>query len=221
MATIETPSKPITPREPNTFGGDGSGFGGFGGGGWDRSGGWSVPAPAYRVGMWMGLAGIVLLFAAFTSAMVVRKGLSTDWVETNLPNILYLNTLVLIASSVALEISRRSLARGLGERFATWLYATMALGLAFVGGQLLAWRELAQRGVYLSTNPSSSFFYLLTAAHGLHLLGGIVALAYLAWKARDIARGLKKQTAVDVTAIYWHFMDGLWVYILILFSVRL
>jgi cytochrome c oxidase subunit 3 len=205
----------------DTFGSDGSGAGGFGGGDGGGAREWSVPAHAYHLGMWMALAGIVMLFAALTSAMVVRKGLADDWVETLLPHILYLNTLVLMASSVTFEISRWSLAKGLGERFAAWLYATVALGLAFVGGQLLAWRELAQRGVYLSTNPSSSFFYLLTAAHGLHLLGGIVALAYLAFKARDIARGVKKQTAVDVTAIYWHFMDGLWIYILILFSVRL
>lgn len=224
MPTVETPTKPGPPAGADTRGRGGSGFSGFGGpggDGWDRSGGWSVPAHAYRVGMWMALAGIVMLFAAFTSAMVVRKGLSTDWIHTNLPHILYLNTLVLLASSATFEISRWSLARGLGERFAAWLYATMALGVAFVAGQLMAWRELAQRGVYLSTNPSSSFFYLITAAHGLHLLGGIVALGYLAFKARDIARGVKKRTAVDVTALYWHFMDGLWVYLLILFSVRL
>lgn len=224
MPTVETPSKPEATSHVDTFGRDGAGFEGFGGSGgegWGESGGWSVPAHAYRTGMWMALAAIVMLFAAFTSALVVRKGLSNDWVATTLPHILYVNTLVLVASSVTLEISRRSLAAGLGHRFALWLYATVALGLGFVSGQLMAWRELARRGVYLSTNPSSSFFYLLTAAHGVHLLGGIVALGYLALKARSIALARKKRTGVDVTAIYWHFMDGLWIYILILFSVRL
>jgi cytochrome c oxidase subunit 3 len=106
-------------------------------------------------------------------------------------------------------------------QFAGWLYATLLLGLAFVGGQLIAWHSLEAHGVYLATNPSSSFFYLLTATHGVHLLGGIVALCYLAFRARRIAVTAKKRTAVDVTAIYWHFMDGLWIYVLALMMVRL
>jgi cytochrome c oxidase subunit III len=223
MPTVETPVKPEAPAGGETFGGNGSfmGFGGSGGQGRWGAGGWTVPAHTYQTGMWMALAGVVMLFAAFTSAMVVRKGLSNDWVRTTLPYILYVNTLMLIASSVTLELSRRALGSGRSGQFAVWLYTTVALGLAFVAGQFTAWRELAQRGVFLSTNPSSSFFYLLTGAHGLHLLGGIVALGYVAAKAPSIAAGRKKRTAVDVTAIYWHFMDGLWIYILILFSVRL
>jgi cytochrome c oxidase subunit 3 len=186
-----------------------------------EGGAWSVPAHTYQTGMLMALAGIVMLFAAITSSMVVRKGLADDWVRTTLPHILYLNTLVLIASSVTLEFSRQALSQGHGKRFAIWLYITVALGLGFLAGQLVAWRELAHRGVFLSTNPSGAFFYLLTGAHGLHLLGGIIALGYGATKAPSIAAGRKKRTAVDVAALYWHFMDGLWIYILILFLVRL
>ncbi len=171
--------------------------------------------------MWMALVAIVMLFAAFTSAMVVRKGGSSDWAAIALPQVLYFNTVILLASSVALEISRRALAAGMASRFKVWLYATSILGVAFIGGQLVAWRELASRGVYLSTNPSSSFFYLLTAAHGLHLLGGLIALFYLVWRAPQLAAGLKKRVAVDVTSLYWHFMDGLWIYLLILLTVRL
>ena len=181
---------------------------------------WSVPAHTYQTGMLMALAAIVMMFAAFTSAMVVRKGLADDWVGTTLPRILYLNTLVLVASSVTLELSRRALSKR-AKGFSLWLYATQALGLAFLAGQLTAWQELAERGVYLSSNPSSSFFYLLTGAHGLHLLGGLAALGYAAAKAPRIAAGLKKRTAVDVAALYWHFMDGLWIYLLMLFVVRL
>jgi cytochrome c oxidase subunit III len=220
MPTIEAPVKIETPSAGGSFGGEDI-FKGFGGDGRRGSGPWRVPSHTYQTGMWMGMAGIVMLFAAFTSAMVVRKGLSNDWTRTTLPSVLYFNTLVLLLSSVTLEFSRRSLTVGLGKRFTAWLYATVALGLVFVAGQFLAWRELAERGVFLSTNPSSSFFYLLTAAHGLHLLGGIVALAYAAAKAPSIAAGLKRRTAVDVTATYWHFMDGLWIYILILFIARL
>ena len=224
---VITPAKPEAPSRTDDIGRDGGGFDGgnrFGDdGGGSGTSEWAVPARAYRTGMWMGLAAIVMFFAAFTSAMVVRKGISNDWVRTALPHILWLNTAVLLGSSLTLELSRRALESGAGfsvQRFARWLYATLALGLAFLAGQLVAWRELAARGVYLGTNPSSSFFYLLTAAHGVHLLGGIVALGYVVLRARKIALAPRRPTVVDVTAIYWHFMDGLWVYLLLLLTVR-
>ena len=221
MATTLTPPRPKTPPSSDGSGLHGNGFhGGFGGG---DSGayGWHVPSRAYRTGLWMGLVAIVMLFAAFTSALVVRKGMSTDWVSTTLPPVIYLNTFILLSSSLTLEISRRSLRAGFGVGFARWLYATVLLGVVFVAGQLLVWRQLASRGVYLATNPSSSFFYLLTAAHGMHLLGGIVALFYLVFRARSIVSAPSRPVSVDLTVIYWHFMDALWVYILLLLMVRL
>lgn len=227
--TVLTPAKPEVPARTDDLGpGGGSNggyrFGGDGSHGGHGSHGWSVPARAYRTGMWMALAAIVMLFAAFTSALVVRKGISNDWVRTELPHILWLNTAVLLASSLTFELARRALDGGdrfSVERGARWLYLTLALGIGFITGQLVAWRELAARGVYLATNPSSSFFYLLTAAHGVHLLGGIVALAYAAFVARKILAQPRKRITVDLTALYWHFMDGLWVYLLILLTVRL
>jgi len=224
MSTTLVPPKPKSRRKPGSLkppsGGNGSDGGTFGGGGAAPKA-WSVPAHAYRTGMWMALVAIVMLFAAFTSAMVVRKGLTNDWISTSLPHVLYVNTVILFASSITLEVSRRSLARRMSRQFAVWLYATLALGLAFVGGQLFAWHSLEARGVYLATNPSSSFFYLLTATHGVHLLGGIGALFYLSLRARRLAFAAERRTAVDVTAIYWHFMDGLWIYVLALMMMRL
>ncbi|PYV06379.1 MAG: hypothetical protein DMG26_03250 [Acidobacteria bacterium] len=227
MEPVVAPAKPETPAGIDNLGRNGDGFGGGdrfgGGGGGPDSRGWAGSVRVYRTGMWMALAAIVMLFAAFTSALVVRKGISNDWVATALPRVLWLNTAVLIASSVTFEFSRRSLAGDpsfSARRFSRWLYVTLALGLAFIAGQLIAWRELASRGVYLATNPSSSFFYLLTGAHGLHLLGGIVALFYVALRARQLALAPAKRVVVDVTAIYWHFMDALWIYILLLLTVR-
>ena len=218
--TTVTPIKPDTPAKTDDGGRGGAGDQGSGGGGWG-SRPWEIPARTYRTGMLMGLAAIVMLFAAFTSAMVVRRGVSSDWVSTPLPRILYLNTLILLASSLTLELSRRSLRAGRGDRFSGGLYATLGLGLAFVAGQLTAWRELATRGVYLASNPSSSFFYLLTATHGVHLLGGMAALFYLVFSAGRIALKPKTLAVVEVTAIYWHFMDGLWIYLLLLLMTRL
>jgi cytochrome c oxidase subunit III len=225
MATTLIPPRPA---EPPVHDGSGGGRGGFrhhGFGGpegephWERSVR-RVPPRAYYVGMSMAIAGITMLFAAFTSAMIVRQGISSDWVATALPRVLYLNTLVLLASSITLELARRALAANRSKVFGRWLCATVVLALGFVTGQLLAWHELASRGVYISTNPSSSFFYLLTAAHGVHLLGGITALCYLLFQSRKFVLKLKRRLAVDITAIYWHFMDGLWLYILILLVAR-
>jgi cytochrome c oxidase subunit 3 len=212
-STTLTPTRPEeTARiDDDGYGGGGFRFGDFGG---DDSGEeYRVPERTYRLGMCFALTGIVMLFAAFTSALVVRKGMSFDWVSFSVPRVLWLNTFVLLASSATLELSRRSLSAGSANEFIRWLSATVVLGLGFLGGQLVAWRELASRGIYLATNPGSSFFYVLTAAHGIHLLGGVVALAYVASRARRIALGRARRTPVDVTAIYWHFMDALWIYV--------
>src|SRR5690242_12357478 len=120
MATTLAPPKPEVTEKPSDGGRNGgNGFRDHGGGGdnWE-SAPWSVPDRAYHTGMWMGIAAIVMVFAAFTSALVVRRGLSTDWVPTRIPHILYLNTLMLVASSLTLELSRRSLRSGRGTRFA-------------------------------------------------------------------------------------------------------
>ncbi len=115
MATTLAPPRPKTPSSSGGSGLNGNGFhGGFGGGD-SGAHGWEVPSRAYRTGLWMGLVAIVMLFAAFTSALVVRKGMSTDWVSTTLPPVIYLNTFILLSSSLTLEISRRSLKAGFGR----------------------------------------------------------------------------------------------------------
>ena len=212
-STTLTPTKPVEGARIGDSGHGGGSFrpGDFGGG--DGWGEFRVPERTYRLGMWFALTGIVMLFAAFTSALVVRKGMSFDWVLFRVPRVLWLNTFLLMASSVTLELSRRSLSAGAANEFIRWLSATLVLGLSFLGGQLIAWRELASRGIYLSTNPGSSFFYVLTATHGIHLLGGVVALAYVFLNARRIAFGRARRTPVDVAAIYWHFLDALWIYV--------
>lgn len=214
----------ITEVEPPVSVGTGRrGPGNFDPGGyWDDGGSeyrrQRVPARAYRTGMWMALAAIFMVFAAFTSTMVIRQGIASDWNKVHLPHILYFNTLVLLASSVTIEICRRAIP---GERRHTIaLYATTFLGAAFVAGQLVAWRELVHEGVYLASNPASSSFYLMTGAHGLHLLGGVLVLAYLLVRARKMGTA-RLRTSVSVAALYWHFMDGLWIYILLLLMVRL
>jgi len=160
-----------------------------------------------------------MIFAAFTSALVVRRGLSDDWVSMPKPAILFVNTAVLLASSVALEIARRTLKLGERSRFNLWWSIGTGLGLLFLVGQAMAWRELKIAGIYVASNPSSSFFYVLTASHALHLLGGVTALVYVDIQALRLSLGPAKRTAIDISAIFWHFLDGLWIYLMVLFYV--
>jgi cytochrome c oxidase subunit III len=186
-----------------------------------------------ETGMWVAVSAISMSFAAFTSAMIVRQDASSDWQRFQLPHVLYLNTLLLLASSVTLELTRQRIA-GISEaqRSASgsvkpllasgtyWMYVTAGLGFAFLLGQLLAWRNLAAQGLFLATNPSSSFFYVFTALHGVHLLGGIGGLIYV---LRKLVRtnGSAESSGLGAFSIYWHFMDILWVYLLLLLAIRM
>jgi cytochrome c oxidase subunit 3 len=183
------------------------------------------------------LTPVLMLFVSFTSAYVVRQGLPTldpgtnqlvrDWIPVKLPALLLVNTGVLLLSSVGMELARRQIKgeaalQAAGEVAAgsegdknkmPWLAMTVVLGLLFLAGQWMAWKQLAASGFYVSTTPSSSFVYLLTGAHAVHLMGGVLALlaaGVFAVLRRSLAT---RSIVVDVTAWYWHFMAGLWVYI--------
>jgi len=178
-------------------------------------GSFQMPQRAYFTVVQLGIAGITMFFMALTSSFLVRKGLGNDWVAFSFPRILWVNTLILVASSFTIQAARRYLHQDQRAAFKRWWALTTGLGILFLGGQLIAWRQLAGQGVFLVTNPSSSFFYVLTAAHGLHLVGGILALLYVSrrnWQRSRMSLG----TATDVASIYWHFMDGLWVFLLAL-----
>ena len=182
-----------------------------------------------QTGIWVAISAISMSFAALTSALVVRQGSGMDWHRFVLPPILYFNTAILIASSFTLEISRKRIASVAASAdpehrsytpAVTWLAATLLLGLVFVVGQVLAWRNLAAQGLFLSTNPASSFFYVFTALHGLHVLGGIAGLLYA---MRRLFRTMRtaKPVALGAAAVYWHFMDVLWLYLLFIIAVRM
>jgi len=184
------------------------------------------PEPA-RTGIWVALAAIAMSFAAFTSALIVRQGSpANDWQHILIPRILYFNTAILILSSLTLEIARRKTASFIRTQGATrgqamaWLFATLGLGLAFVTGQYVAWLQLRSEGLYLSTNPNSSFFYLLTAVHAIHVLGGLGGLARVIRRLAPATPILRKST-MDATSYYWHFMGILWIYLLCILVFKL
>jgi cytochrome c oxidase subunit 3 len=193
-----------------------------------------------RLGLLVGLAGILMVFISFTSAYIVRQGLPTldprtnslvhDWLPVRLPGILLANTFVLLISSLTMEMARRRATHSLepprttfahelllgGPARILWLTLTLLLGLAFLRGQWLAWRQLTATGFGVASSPSSSFVYVLTGMHGLHLLGGILALLVVGaagWSRRSIE---SQAVVLDVTGWYWHSMALLWIYILCL-----
>jgi cytochrome c oxidase subunit 3 len=183
---------------------------------------------ASRSGVWVAIFAITMSFAAFTSALFVREGsAAVDWTHLVLPPILYANTMVLLLGSVTLWMASRAVnAHSLLDSHAMktvvmgWLIATLALGLLFIAGQYEAWRQLAAQGLFLATNPNSSFFYVFTGMHILHLLGGIAALVYLIGQLVG-SHSTFRRSAFHNTAIYWHFMGVLWLYLLFVLRTKL
>jgi cytochrome c oxidase subunit III len=193
-----------------------------------------------RLGLFVAVTPILMLLLSFTSAYIVRQGLPTfdprtnsltrDWIPVHLPSILLVNTCVLLLSSLGMELARRQIKKETAFVFAVpgpavsaadgkglpWLPMTLVLGLLFLFGQWTAWRQLAANGFYVATTPSSSFIYLLTGTHAIHLIGGVIAL-FVAGMASLLHRPVATRSiVVDVSAWYWHFMAVLWVYILCL-----
>jgi cytochrome c oxidase subunit 3 len=174
----------------------------------------------YRIGMWVGMAAILMMFSALSSAYIVRAASSNDWRPLAIPPTLWVSTVLILGSSVSLEFARRKLKSEAAKSTKLWFWISAVLGLGFLGSQLFAWRQMVRQGIYVATNPHSSFFYLLTATHAVHLFGGLLALLYLAMRkiprADDNIAVAKGQAAADVTTLYWHFMDVLWVYVFFL-----
>jgi cytochrome c oxidase subunit III len=178
------------------------------------------PSARYRIGMWVAIAAIAMMFTALSSAYIVRAASASDWHPLTMPKILWLSTALIIGSSATIEVARRKLKAKQDRGYVGWLLLTGLMGAGFLVSQLLAWQQLWRAGVFLASNPHSSFFYLLTATHGVHLICGLLALTYVLLRAQPkVADGValaKRQGRADAIGIYWHFMDALWIYLFLL-----
>ena len=216
----------------------GGGNGGGGRGGDDNLPSYRERLRRYRMLIAFGLTSVVMIFVSFTTAYVVRKAGAiwdpardeyvSDWVPTSLPvAILLANTFVLLISSLTLEMARRRAAEDVvlapianipgirvsGNRSVPWVWATVVLGLTFLAGQYLAWRQLRLSHINIETNVSSSFFFILTGVHAVHLMGGLLALLYAGLTYWLLRPPETRRIVIDVTAWYWHFMGVLWIYV--------
>lgn len=170
---------------------------------------------AAQIGVWFFLASVAMLFGSITSAFLIRKA-APDWRSLYFPRLLFVNTGILMISGVALEFAKKMLKQGEWKSYRFWIALTTFLGCLFLLGQVLAWKKLQAHGIFLPTNPHSSFFYMLSGLHGVHLLGGILCLFLASFHARTSVSAQRQFSFLRLTAVYWHFMNGLWIYILVL-----
>jgi cytochrome c oxidase subunit III len=209
MATIVQERKPGGIVPPPRWPGESGGNGGSG------DSGSSFPVSKGQLALWILLIVILMMFAGLSSAYIVLRGMP-DWQSIQIPSILWLNTAILLASSAAIEAARKSLAHRRVDVMKTWILVSAVFGFAFLAGQLYAWRQLVLAGVYLPSTLHSSFFYILTGLHGIHLLGGVSALGYVLVRAFRNRVIPGRDESLKLCATYWHFMDGLWVYLFVL-----
>ena len=173
--------------------------------------------PAARIGLWVFLAVVTSLFALFISAYTMRMELA-DWQALPEPGLLWLNTAVLIVTSVVMQWTRAAAVHGRADGVRTGLVAGGALTFVFLAGQLVGWQQLNASGYLMAGNPANAFFYLLTALHAVHLLGGLVVWCRTAARMwHGVALG-ELRLSVELCTVYWHYLLLVW---LVLFALLL
>ena len=183
----------------------------------NQVGGGTFALPTEKVGLRVFLFPVSALFVLFFIAYFMRRTFG-DWLPLHDPEVLWANTGVLILSSIALQLSRVNARRKNMDGTKTYLMFGGIFAFAFLAGQLLAWRQLAEMGYFADTNPANAFFYLFTALHGVHLLGGLVAWGRTVLKIRRGGEMEKVRLSVELCSVYWHYLLVVWV---IMFSLLL
>ncbi|MCS7035885.1 MAG: cytochrome c oxidase subunit 3 [Saprospiraceae bacterium] len=174
-----------------------------------------------KFALWVGIATIIMMFGAFTSAYLVRRA-AGNWYEFRLPDVFWLSTMVILLSSLTLHASYRAFMRGIERLYKSLLLTTLALGLIFVVLQYAGWQAMTAMGATFTVNPSSSFIYVISGIHALHVLGGVTALivALIHAFALPFKPTPRRRLRFELVVHYWHFVDILWVYLFIFFLVQ-
>ncbi len=218
-----------------------SGFGGANGGNKNRGGGGgndggddeknpkndfydeaeTYSSNKFRIATWFLLLVVLMTFGGLISAyLVISTNGVMEWQPFNLPPQIWISTNLILASSITYTFAQKALNKNNQLKARNWLLATTVFGAMFVSSQILAWFELVRRGVYVQSNPYAGFFYILTAVHAVHVFGGIVTLGYLVlrcWQETDSSEELAKRKNISSSVgWYWHFMDALWIVLVLL-----
>jgi cytochrome c oxidase subunit 3 len=180
----------------------------------------------YRIAVIATLAFVTVTFSALAVVFVLRSRVPMNWRHIILPPILWLDTAVLIGSSITYEVGHRRLIGDDQRGFFRWMMLTTALGLLFLLGQLLAWWQILAAGQLVASNPHSSFFFLFSGMHGIHIIVGLAGLFALLYRTREPASGprwqMNTRVLANAVALFWHYLDGLWIvlFALLLFVKR-
>ncbi|MFN0214614.1 MAG: heme-copper oxidase subunit III [Saprospiraceae bacterium] len=174
-----------------------------------------------KLALWIAIGSFIMMFAAFTSAYVVRRA-AGNWLEFKLPDIFMLNTVVILLSSLTIHLAYTGFKQGKEQRYKGMLIATFILGLAFVVLQYKGWEALTAMGATFTVNPSSSFIFVISGWHAAHVLGGIVALTVALTHAYVLPYKptLRRKQRFELVVQYWHFVDILWVYLMVFFMLQ-
>ena len=167
-----------------------------------------------KFGMWLFLASVLMLFAALTSAYIVRQA-EGNWLYFDLPQVFYSTTIVILLSSVTMQWGYFAAKKDDLQTVRNMVIATTMLGVVFVVGQVWGWGEMAKQGVHFVGNPSGSFVIVLTLVHGLHLISAIVFLAIVLAAAVKGKIRSSNLLQMEMCATYWHFLGGLWLYLFV------
>ncbi len=172
----------------------------------------------HKFSLWIALASIIMMFTGFTSAYLVKRNMA-NWTTFELPLIFWYSTAVIIISSITIIVSRNYFRQREMKKYRLWLGVTLVLGTAFVCMQYIGFSELWHSGVTLTRNVSFSFLYIIVGLHALHVVGGVIALIILLIKAYSAKRKNYSIIPIDLMSTYWHFVDILWIYLLVFLSV--
>lgn len=171
-----------------------------------------------KFALYLGIVSLIMAFAAFSSAYIVRQT-AGNWLEFQLPSMFYVSTAVIVLSSICLRLSSRAFNRGQVQTYRTFITITFILGVAFLFTQYQGWMQMYNSGIDLKGNPSGSFVYIMSMTHAAHVLGGIIVLAVALYHAYILpfSQTPRRRLRLDLTGIYWHFVDILWIYLILFF----
>ncbi len=168
----------------------------------------------HKFTLWISIGSIVMMFAGLTSAYIVKRNLA-NWISFDLPSIFYVSTAVIIISSITMLLCRQNFIKGEMQKYRMWLFITMILGIVFVVLQIIGFLNLWKGGITLTKNVAFSFLYIIVGLHALHIVAGIIALLLTYLRSLSVKRKSYSIVPVDLISTYWHFVDFLWLYLLV------
>lgn len=175
--------------------------------------------PTQKILLWIGLAGIIMFFAALMSGYIVRQA-EGNWLVFEIPSMFYVSTVVILLSSLTFEIAKKAIGKDDLKKTYQFLTYTLALGLVFVICQFMGWNQLVANNIHFSGgNPSESFFYAMSGLHLAHLSIGVISMLVTTYKAKKNRYSAKNHLGISLCAIYWHFLDFLWLILFVFLAL--